>query len=85
MVAVHVDEGVTPMMLACRADDCRGVAMSRGYHTNPGDRARVTIEWRKATTTELKRWRREDPSMYAHCTAGGLVIGDLSDAGRDLL
>jgi hypothetical protein len=37
----------------------------------------VAWVWRKATSSELKRFRREDPAMYRHCIAGGLVLDPL--------
>lgn len=88
-VAVHVDQGVTPMFLACRATPrCQGRAVSAGYPSAPippSILAAVGFEWRAASMTELKRYRRENPPMYEHCRAGGLVIDMLSDRGRALL
>lgn len=47
--------------------------------------ALLAWQWAKASRTQLKRWRRENPAMYNHCVLGGLVLGPLTDAGRSAL
>jgi hypothetical protein len=83
-VGVHVDEGATPMMIACRATEgCRGTAMSAMY---PPAEAWITDqlawEWYKPTP----KWaRRKGRDMLDHVMQGGLVIRPLTDEGRRAL
>lgn len=94
LAAIHVHEGTTPMFLACRAPHsapapaCQGRMMSSGYPPGPvPDRIRLAIawEWRLPTSTERKRWRRENPAMLDHVNRGGLVLAPLSPAGRAMI
>lgn len=93
IVAVHIAEGVTPMFLACRGQlgpgqKCEGRATSAGYPPPPVPltiRAAALWEWRLATATERKRWKRENPEMLMHVNAGGLVLAPISDEGRQLV
>lgn len=93
LVAIHVVEGVTPMFLACRAivdagRGCGGRGTSLGYPSPPVPEkflSAVEWEWTLPSTTERKRWRRENPEMLDHVNRGGLVLRPLSDAGRRLL
>lgn len=96
LVAIHVVEGVTPMFLACRArptpeiaehaakSSCDGRMISAGYPSPPVPAPLLEAlawEWRLPTMTERKRWRRENPAMLDHVTAGGLVLDRLSPDG----
>lgn len=85
-VAVHVDEGVTPMFLGCRRKPgCTGRAVSSGYPSLPvPERIRLLCawEWFRPSATQMKRYRREDPAMFQHCAQGGLELRPLTDAGR---
>lgn len=84
--AVHVDPGVTPMFLACRATPgCRGRGTSRMYAAGATPVEGIRFEWRAATKSEMKRWRHEDPAMHDHCRLGGLVLGPLSARGLEAL
>lgn len=89
LVAIHVDDGVTPMLLGCRVTaGCTGMMISSGYPRPPIPEhilERLAWEWRKASTTQLKRWRRDNRAMFTHCEMGGLVLAPLSDAGRTVL
>lgn len=96
IVAIHIADGVTPMFLACRGTlgpgaanaKCEGRAVSAGYPPPPlplNIRDACRWEWREATATERKRWRRENQAMLAHVDAGGLVLAPISDEGRRLL
>lgn len=84
--AVHVHEGVTPMMLRCRrTPGCTGMAVSAGYPPGPQPYyvlEHIDWEWAQASRGQMKRWRREDPAMFNHCQMGGLVLRPISDAGR---
>lgn len=82
-VAVHVDEGVTPMVLACRrVEGCPGMGKSLFYvPLHPDVVELLAWEWYRPT----ERWtRRQDPEMRRHIEQGGLVIRPLTDAGRVL-
>ena len=73
--AIHVDEGVTPMFLACRATPgCAGRAVSAGYPSPPVPphvADNIGWEWYKPT----ERWaRRKGPEMLKHVRSGGLAI-----------
>lgn len=82
-VAVHVDEGVTPMFLACRAAlGCVGRSVSSGYPSGsvpPHVLGALAWEWYRPS----ERWaRRQGPEMLNHVRRGGLAIRELTDAGR---
>ena len=98
LVAIHVVEGTTPFALACRAlpsrpetdeqhakSSCPGRMISAGYPPPPIP-ARIydaiAWEWRLPSSTERKRWRRENPAMLDHVSRGGLVLDRLTPAGR---
>lgn len=90
--AIHVDEGVTPMFLACRAEgkepedaQCTGTAVSIMYPPPPVPESvieAVAWEWympdaeEKATLGE---------AMLDHVEKGGLMLRKLTDAGREAL
>lgn len=88
-VVVHVDLGVTPMMLKCRATaGCGALARSLGYPPFAPPAAvldAVELEWALPTVTQMKAWKRAHDPMYAHVLAGGLVLRPLTDAGRAVL
>lgn len=69
---VHVDQGVTPMFLACRATEgCDGTAVSFGYQA-PADRLPApSFEWYRPTGRELARM---SAAMVDHVAQGGLVL-----------
>lgn len=74
-VAIHADEGVTPMFLACRATPgCDGMAVSAGYPDPPIPDHIIELlawEWYRPT----RKWaRRKGPEMLDHVQRGGLVI-----------
>lgn len=82
-VAVHVDAGVTPMFLACRASgepNC-GRAVSTGYRTSYVLSTEIGWEWYRPGPTE----RRLSPDERAHVAQGGLLLRALTDAGRAAL
>lgn len=81
-VAVHVDAGVTPMFLGCRADlICRGRATSLGYPPAIPKTLLLKIrwEWYKPQGKELRKMSME---MQQHVAAGGLAIRPLTDEGK---
>lgn len=85
-VAVHVDEGTTPMFLGCRrTPGCKGRAVSSMYPEPPIPADVLGLlawEW---FMPSAKKIRRMEPEMREHCRQGGLVIRPLSDAGRQAL
>jgi len=82
-VAVHVDDGVTPMFLACRrTSGCRGMAVSSGYPTTPVPPQVIDLlawEWFRPTGRALRKLGVE---MQQHVAAGGLNLRPITDAGR---
>lgn len=99
---IHVDDGVTPMFLACRASgrlgDCDGTGRSMMYPAPPVPDhvvAAVRWEWYKPESPR----RRFDPDtgkLYTppdsltaaereHVDRGGLLLRELTDAGRAVL
>jgi hypothetical protein len=73
IVTVDREEGVTPMMLRCRATkDCNGTMFSAFYQV-PAELqgAQPTYEWRKPETGE---YLRSDPATREHVDRGGLLI-----------
>lgn len=87
--AVHIDDGVTPMLLACHATpECDGIAVSAGYPQSliPAEVINaIDWEWRRATHFELQSWKRKNPELYFHCLKGGLYLVPLTDRGRRLI
>lgn len=83
-VAVHVDDGVTPMFLGCRSTEgCTGRGTSNGYMpVPPMVVAMCEWEWYRPTG---RQYRRLSPEMRQHVDAGGLDLRPLTDAGRALL
>jgi hypothetical protein len=88
--AVHVDDGVTPMFLACRAsgsveEGCHGQGVSLMYPVPPAPAHVVEAvgwEWYQPTGREL---RNLDANMRDHVERGGLMLRPLTDDGRGLL
>jgi hypothetical protein len=82
-VVVHVDDGVTPMFLACRrTDGCTGMAVSSGYPSTPAPAdvaALLAWEWFRPTGRALRELSDE---MRDHVARGGLDLRPLTDAGR---
>ena len=74
-VAIHADEGVTPMFLACRSTEgCKGRAVSSGYPPPPIPDHIVSLlawEWYRPTNKQARRMGRE---MREHVRLGGLVL-----------
>lgn len=89
---VHVDDGVTPMFLACRAEgvdpevaQCKGMGTSLMYPPPPVPQYAidaVRFEWVKPSP---RRLRRMTPEMQEHCRKGGLELRPLSGHGRRAL
>lgn len=87
--AIHVHDGVTPMMLACRCQwcaDCNGQAESWGYPANapipPSQARRIAWEWYRPDDREIVELERH---VYVHVERGGLLLRELTDAGRQLI
>lgn len=90
--AVHVDDGVTPMFLACRAEGldprqarCKGMGQSLMYPPPPVPEhvvKAVAWEWFRPGRRALKRM---DAGMRDHIERGGLDLRPLTDAGREAL
>lgn len=75
---VHVDKGVTPMFLNCRATDgCGGRSASAGYPGLRGNpmpesmREKIQWEWYRP---ELEEFNELEPEMKEHVQRGGLVL-----------
>jgi hypothetical protein len=81
LVAVHTDEGTTPMFLGCRAEvGCKGTMVSAGYPSSPIPDyivKKLAWHWHKASTTQMKAYKRNDPAMYQHLQMGGLLLDRL--------
>jgi hypothetical protein len=84
MYAVHVDDGVTPMFLACRTEGCGGMATSRMYVVEVTDEVLDAIEheWYRPSEDEMVAL---DRPMYDHVAQGGLMLRELTDAGRAVI
>jgi hypothetical protein len=73
-VVVHVDAGVTPMFLGCRATPgCQGRAVSLGYPEGPIPSHLLPAEWEWYRPERGDRVLR-DPAMRSHVEQGGLVL-----------
>ena len=85
--AVHVDDGVTPMFLACRASGqpgCgRGVSLMYPDADPPEHvKASVAWEWFRPSKSQM---RKLSPGMRQHVEMGGLDLRPLTGAGRAAL
>ena len=86
---VHVDDGVTPMFLACRAEgedpreaECKGRGTSLMYPTMPAPQHVIDgVKWEWYKPAELP----ENEEMAEHVRKGGLLLRKLTDAGRAAL
>ena len=69
IVTKDVDEGTTPMMLACRAtEECEGTMESHMYRGVTGE---PDFVWRKPSA---KEYGEAGPDMRQHFDLGGLDI-----------
>lgn len=85
-VTYHVDEGTTPMFLACRAGGfnpitrehgCGGMAVSRMYDVDPADYAdRERYAWYKPDRAEFLRL---DDATAHHVDMGGVLLRERPD------
>jgi hypothetical protein len=88
VVTIDVDDGVTPMFLACRAkgeptdpgNDCRGTSRSMMYPDEPwpdqdgyGNAIPTEPEWEWYRPT-LKWARRQGAETLDHVNRGGLLL-----------
>ena len=84
--AIHVDDGVTPFYLGCRATEgCEGMAKSMFYPTGPIPHhaiKRIAWEWYTPEPDEKTRLLAK-PDVLEHVEMGGLLIRELTDAGRE--
>lgn len=86
---VHVEEGVTPMFLACRAEGvepdearCKGTGRSLMYPPPPVPRfviAAVRWEWYRPDDAEM---RALEAGAFEHVRKGGALLRPLTNAGR---
>ncbi len=88
---IHVADGVTPIFLACRAsgdlDHCSGMGTSLMYPSAappPHVLAEVGWEWYMPDPVEKTQLLRE-PDLLDHVEKGGLLLRELTDAGRQAL
>jgi hypothetical protein len=73
-VVVHVDAGVTPMFLACRAtESCRGRGVSLGYPSGPIPAHLLPARWEWYRPERGDRVLR-DVALRQHVEQGGLVL-----------
>jgi hypothetical protein len=74
LLVEHVDEGVTPMFLGCRATSgCRGMSRSLGYPPPPvpADLGEPTHEWYRPLQDEFDGLAG---AMRDHVLEGGLML-----------
>ena len=76
MVTVHVDDGVTPMLLRCRVSGCKGMGHSAWYRGRPEGAGEPRWEWFKPTERAIKRMT---PEMQDHIRSGGLDLRERHD------
>lgn len=78
-ITVDVDDGTTPMLLACRASgdigQCKGRAVSAMYEVDPD--VEPAWEW---YLPSLKNARRKGADVLAHVQLGGLLLRAISGA-----
>lgn len=74
LLTVDVNEGVTPMFLACRkTPGCRGMSVSSGYPDTPPPTSlgEPTHEWYRPSQQEFDAM---EPAQQHHVLQGGLVL-----------
>lgn len=89
---VHVDDGVTPMFLACRAEgvepagaECKGMGKSLMYpRAAPPAHVVAAVRWEWYAPDAAERTTLEG-GLAEHVAQGGLLLRLLTDAGRDAL
>lgn len=78
VVTVDVDNGTTPMMLACPENRCGHKMMSAGYPelTKWPLSAQKTAEgeWYRVGPWERKKLKKKFPALHSHVMAGGLIL-----------
>jgi hypothetical protein len=73
-VAVHVDEGVTPFVIGCRATPgCQGLARSIFYPPEPWPSWAPEAEWEWYRPTPSER-QGLAPEVREHVREGGLLL-----------
>lgn len=81
-ITIDVDDGTTPMFLACRASgdigQCRGRAVSSMYEVDPD--VEPKWEWYRPSLTNA--WRK-GPEVLDHVERGGLLLRPISLDSRD--
>ncbi|HEY3435109.1 MAG TPA: hypothetical protein VGK41_05605 [Solirubrobacterales bacterium] len=83
--AVHVDDGVTPFMLGCKTKSCEGMGRSMFYPDGPPPQhVLVAVSWEWYSPDDRER-RKLDAAVLEHVEKGGLLVRELTDAGRDVL
>jgi hypothetical protein len=91
---VHVDDGVTPMFLACRAEGvepneakCKGMGRSLMYPpAPPPPHVLAAVRWEWYEPDRFERARLDPISgELEHVEKGGLLLRSLTDAGRELI
>lgn len=74
-VTRHVDEGVAPFLLGCKATPgCHGMARSRFYEVPAETEDRSTHEWFKPSKQEYRKLSR---AMKEHVDLGGLDLREI--------
>lgn len=86
-VTINGEEGVTPFVIACRADwpasNCDGMSQSRFYRGT--DNLDPQWEWHRPTPEECREKEKEAPGLTEHVERGGLVLRRLTGLRRDEL
>ncbi len=81
IVTIDREEGVTPFMLKCRAEDgCHNGMMQSCFYIVPDDCPEPQWEWYKpdkAEYDELDEYTRRD-----HVDRGGLLLRKIGEQGR---
>lgn len=74
LVAIDLDEGVTPMFVACEADGCTMLASSAMYRdADPLGRRVPTHGWYRPEALP-----RDDRDAHHHLRQGGLLLRELT-------
>lgn len=82
---IHVDDGVTPFYLGCRVTEgCEGMGKSMFYPSGPvPDYALDKIGWEWYMPDDEEKKGIVDKGVLEHVSMGGLLIRELTDAGRE--
>lgn len=76
IATIDRDQGVTPFMIRCKADNCKGMMESNFYRV--AQNISATYEW--YSPDEAERLKLKDqPAVLDHVEMGGLLLREINN------